>query len=446
MFEYIHLKNFKSFDDITFNLTDNKGNPKKMVLIYGENGIGKSNLASAFFFLAETLRTMNVRDIIQSILSDKPNCLSEDELSKLIYSRYKDTENLIAENKMVESNDPMLVEVGFKLNNRSGNYSLEFSNNQLIHEHLEYVLEKNRRTYFDITPVSTTISPKIFLDKTSYKEIKNACSQYWGKHTLLSILLHEIEDKADSYIKSQISINFQIVLSFLTALSCKITYSNTIERGRICLPDEILDDFDEGELPQEKEKMLDKTENMLNAFFHFTNIDIKRVYYKRIKKNGNILYRLMVTKRIAGKERNLDFSRESTGTLSLLQLLPFMLVVLTERAHYTVSVIDEFDTGIHELLEAKLIGSLYNSINGQLIITTHSTQLMRIGLPNDCIYIINNKKTGSKSINTITYYDKKISVNTNIRNQYLQGKYKGIPEPSDEAINLYKLIELLHQD
>ena len=45
MFEYIKLKNFKSFGDITFDLTDKNGNPKKLVLIYGENGIGKFSLS-----------------------------------------------------------------------------------------------------------------------------------------------------------------------------------------------------------------------------------------------------------------------------------------------------------------------------------------------------------------------------------------------------------------
>ena len=48
MFEYIYLENFKSFGKVRFDLSDKQGNPKKMVLIYGENGIGKSNLASAF--------------------------------------------------------------------------------------------------------------------------------------------------------------------------------------------------------------------------------------------------------------------------------------------------------------------------------------------------------------------------------------------------------------
>ena len=70
MFEYVKLKNFKSFGNIEFNLLDRNNRPKKMVLIYGENGIGKSNIASAFFMLSETLRTMDVRDIMESLLAD----------------------------------------------------------------------------------------------------------------------------------------------------------------------------------------------------------------------------------------------------------------------------------------------------------------------------------------------------------------------------------------
>ena len=64
MFEYIKLKNFKSFSDIEFNMLDRRNNPKKLILIYGENGIGKSNIASAFFALSETLRTMDVSDLM----------------------------------------------------------------------------------------------------------------------------------------------------------------------------------------------------------------------------------------------------------------------------------------------------------------------------------------------------------------------------------------------
>ena len=46
MFTYIKLKNYKSFDDITIDLSDKNGNPKKLVIIYGENAAGKTKTTS----------------------------------------------------------------------------------------------------------------------------------------------------------------------------------------------------------------------------------------------------------------------------------------------------------------------------------------------------------------------------------------------------------------
>ena len=437
MFEYIYLKNFKSFGEVRLDLTDKQGNPKKMILIYGENGIGKSNLASAFFLLSETLRTMDVRDIMQSILSERPDAINEEDFSRLIRLRYKDLETLIRENKMVASEEPMMLEVGFRLNDRSGRYLLETDDNQLIHERLEYVLVKNKGTYFDITPDRMSISTKIFQDKPSYNEIKTACSKFWGKHTLLSILMHESDDKANEYIKEQISDNFETVLLFFTRMSCKIKFGSYQERGGICLPHEIFGDFDEGSIPLKDEELLNKTENMLNIFFKSAYRDVKKVFYKRVKKETTIHYQLMQTKSIAGKDRDIEFSMESTGTQYLLQLLPYMLVVVDG----SVAVIDEFDTGVHDLLVKKLVQSLFSTLTGQLIMTTHSTLLMEAKIPKEYIYVINELDDGSKEIEPISHYDQKIHENTNIRNQYLKGVYKGIPAPDD--INFTSLLSEL---
>lgn len=176
MFEYVKLKNFKSFGNVEFNLLDKKGNPKKLILIYGENGVGKSNLASAFFMLAETLRTMDVRDIMQSFLSEHPEQLDNETFSRIFKLRYKDLETLIRENKMVSTKETMYMEFGFQLNGKSGKYIFETNETQIIHERLEYVLTKNKGVYFDLTPEKTSISTKIFQEKAAYQEIKSACA------------------------------------------------------------------------------------------------------------------------------------------------------------------------------------------------------------------------------------------------------------------------------
>ena len=174
MFEYIKLKNYKSFKDVELNLLDRRNNPKKLILIYGENGIGKSNIASAFFMLSETLRTMDVRDLMESLLSENSDNVFKnvEELKKYFQARYKDIETLINENKTISSVEPMYMEFGFRLMGKSGRYILETNNSQIIHEQLEYTISKNRGIYFDITCNKQIINNNIFLDKTSYRSIK----------------------------------------------------------------------------------------------------------------------------------------------------------------------------------------------------------------------------------------------------------------------------------
>ena len=283
MFEYIKLKNYKSFKDVELNLLDRRNNPKKLILIYGENGIGKSNIASAFFMLSETLRTMDVRALMESLLSENSDNVFNDveELKKYFQARYKDIETLINENKTISSVEPLYMEFGFRLRGKSGRYILETNNSQIIHEQLEYTISKNRGIYFDITCNKQIINNNIFLDKASYQSIKEACLKFWGKHSLLSILLHESDDKSEQYIKQSLIKNFNIVLNLFSKISCKVKLGNSQEQGIIGLPREILSNYYSGEISIKKEKILDNTEKMLNILFKLTYQDIKKVYYKK---------------------------------------------------------------------------------------------------------------------------------------------------------------------
>ena len=105
----------------------------------------------------------------------------------------------------------------------------------------------------------------------------------------------------------------------------------------------------------------------------------------------------------------------------------------------SVAIIDEFDTGIHDLLVKSLITSLNNDINGQLILTTHNTLLMESDIPKDSIYVINELPSNDKEIQCILHYNNKISDKNNVRNQYLLGKYSGIPE--NNLIDFHALLD-----
>ena len=64
MFTKVRLQNFRSFKDITFDLSDAKNKYKNFAMVYGENGAGKSNLIAGFEVLIHLMRTMDIRDAL----------------------------------------------------------------------------------------------------------------------------------------------------------------------------------------------------------------------------------------------------------------------------------------------------------------------------------------------------------------------------------------------
>ena len=53
MYTYLKLKNFKSFGEVELDLKKTEQSIKKLAVIYGENGAGKTNLVEAFKFIQE---------------------------------------------------------------------------------------------------------------------------------------------------------------------------------------------------------------------------------------------------------------------------------------------------------------------------------------------------------------------------------------------------------
>ena len=145
MFTYIKLKNYCSLVDFQVNFMGKRDNPKKLILIYGENGVGKSNLATAFFTLYETLRTMSIKDMLEKLresVSDEE--FDDSSFQKFMKQNLKDIESIIKSSKTINSQDSMLLEFGFKLNGKKGVYRIETDNTHIISEHLDFVLNKNK--------------------------------------------------------------------------------------------------------------------------------------------------------------------------------------------------------------------------------------------------------------------------------------------------------------
>ena len=127
---------------------------------------------------------------------------------------------------------------------------------------------------------------------------------------------------------------------------------------------------------------------------------------------------------IAGEYRKIDFARESAGNHQLLRILCYLL---TACMGGTV-VLDEADSGIHDLLFQKMLQEIYKHISGQVIMTTHNTMLMESDFARESTYILYEEVAGRKIIRCIADYEKRTYINNNIRNKYFNKEYKGIPE------------------
>ena len=422
MFNYIRLKNFKSLVDLSFDFSRAESN---LILIYGENGVGKSNLSAAFLALSEFMRTMEMRDIIQSLLLQFKDRSREEAIDKLIRSHFRDTQSIIDSNKTLSIDGNMVLEFGFSIEKKKGVYIIETNNEEIVHERLEFTLAKNKGLYFDLSSQEKKINESIFVDKLYYQEVIGSIEKFWGKHSLLAILNYDRIDKARNYLDRRLSQSFLKVMNEFISLTCKVKNGSDGELGILGYKHRVLTNLDSGEILKNQEAELDQSEQILYLYLCQVVKDIAGVYYKRKYTDDKIKYELFIRKRMFGQIVDVAFTLESTGIQAMVEILPFLAAAI----HGATVVIDEIDTGIHDLSIQRLIQSVLPVIKGQLIVTTHNTRLMESDLNDSCFYIFTRDDNAMKTIRSIRDVGKRIQPHHNRRDQYLKGVYNGIPAP-----------------
>ena len=95
------------------------------------------------------------------------------------------------------------MEYGFQIGKYEGYYVLSFEE-KFVYEKLYYFTGKQRGTLFEIKfdkgKIATIFSNKLFTNKKVEEEIRDEIDKYWGKHTFLSILNKERNEKNKQYI------------------------------------------------------------------------------------------------------------------------------------------------------------------------------------------------------------------------------------------------------
>lgn len=366
MYTYVKLKNFKSLVDFKADFTSKKDTPKKLIVIYGENGAGKTNFIESFNVLSKIIKGEEIR---------------------YITSKYK----------TIETPENMLLEFGFKLNGKNGVYRIEITNNSLVSEYLEFTLNKNKVVLIDTK--NDKYNDYLFSDKTSKRDMKSikkyCCNNGYS-------LLPKI---CDFYDKDNLNKDFLNIMSFLKG-----------GIGFNLLP--------EGVIRNERSYILDKTEPIYNNFFSRLYSDIKKAYFKKDKSFGEIQYQLYFKKLINNNIVDINTNEESTGTKNLIQNLN-MLLNCTDKG---ISIIDNAGLGIHDVLFCHLIENIAEQITGQLIITTHNTALLELDVIKNkkSACIINIDCNGNREFIVLSDFER-LHPSLNVRKRYLQGLYGGIP-------------------
>jgi len=268
-------------------------------------------------------------------------------------------------------------------------------------------------------------------------------AKYWGKHSLLGIIENEYKDSNSEYFFNRVSNNLIEFIEFLNSLSCQIYIGDRGQRKCLSASHEMFFNLERGEIEEKESTDIEMVEEFLNEVFTSLYSDIKKVYYKCTKKEEKIKYELFFKKKIGNGLKDISFKMESRGTLKLLSLIP----LIYEAVKGQTVIIDEFDSGIHDLLIQKLILSISEYIKGQLIITTHNTILMESGIPNDSIYFLLVNESGDKQVACLTdYKNRRTHPNNNIRSLYIKGIYDAVPVMIQDNINFDELREILGDD
>lgn len=431
MFTKITLENFRSFDHIVFDLTEKGNVPKHLAVLYGENGAGKSNLMSAFVLLPELTRTMDVRDAYERLLT-RDAIFQDEKMEKVMHEQMRhslrDMSAIIKDYRMIDCEDPIVAEYEFNINGNNGCYRVEFGQDEIVHERLEYVLNRRRGLYFDCSSDGILINDTVIQGtngKDFLVDVKETAKRYWGKHSLLAILLYEMKDKSNAFGRDNVTENFNTVLREFRGLSCAVSMGNKSWEG-LSSKLQVLKRPLQGHLSLRRETELDYASDFFTQLFTSVDLSVRKIFYKKEFHDDEIYYKLIEEKYIAGNYRRIDFERESAGNCQLLNISCYLLTACMGG----VVILDEAEANIHDLLFQKLLEEIRPILKGQVIMTTHNTMLMEASFAREATYIlsVDPDNPSDKKIRCISDYRKRTYAANNIRNKYLNCEYGGVPE------------------
>lgn len=435
------IENFLSFrDKQVFSMLPGKGTLKpnhktkpikgvsilKTAILFGANASGKSNLIKAIDFGREI--------ILKGTKTEQPINFRGFMLNK----------------KSTQENSYIEYEIQHKGKNYA--YGFIFNKNEIVDEWLYKTSKTVEKKIFERT--DTTNFDLDYLYNINSKKDEKQFIEFTAKSTPRNqLFLTQIRNINTSNNVSDISDILNVIDWFQNSLNVIYPSSKDVIRKFELLEDtnlqnmftEMLDyfdtgidgidfkdlDFDKVQVPdgirEDIKKDLLSVKSEKNNIF-LSNPEDDKYYVFSKTSDGEVDAKVLQTRhKVEGGTYELfDLKDESDGTRRIMDLIPLIIDFFKGG---NVFVIDEIERSLHPNLVKDLfdfILSKCDSVNSQLIVTSHEATLLTQKLFRKDEIWFSVKKDGSTNIHSLEDYN--IRFDKEIMKDYLLGRYKGVPK------------------
>ena len=431
MFSKVIVDNFTAFNHFEFDLTESKTDKKakKLAIIYGENGIGKTCLIKCFKLLKNSFESLIfVEGMSRFLASARKNSQDNPKGSlEYIFASLFDDNRISGYLKnyyKINSHDEMKVSYEIIINKKKYVYSMVFNRKAIVKEKLMC----NGEIVFSCFNNRVDLIDKYFLNNELREKLLNSFSMYFGdKHTFLSCINYLKRDVSSAFFKQGTSRDVLLFMNFLESMIV-VTKEDEMNVSPLSIPNytsTFLNPISSGSYNDKKKQQLDKTQSALSMFFSSLYSNIQSVEYQiDTFDSGERQYHLYFVENKNNEILRVPFELESTGTKKMATLFTNLYELVRNKE---TIVIDEIDNGINDILFRSVFESLDNSIVGQFIVTTHNTLLLRYPIKKN-IYLLDRDENNQVISYSLDEFGRKIQAGTDIVGQYLKGLYGGVPQ------------------
>ncbi len=391
MIKNFKVKNFYSFKNevsINFDREDKEDIYKNIFFLYGHNASGKTNFLKAFSFLSW-------------FATSSWKSLEADEDIPL------DTYKFCKNNDGISS-----FEIVFSTkNDKTYKYLIELTEKKVIQERLWLQNEKQRTTF-------STLFKRVWDSKK--EQYNSDYRNFWVSESSLNEMMQNRNNC--SVISVLNHIKQKETLPIIDALWSIESNVNLMGKRAYDQLEEIIK---VSQFYKRKEEIQKKVINLIKHLdIELDTMEWEQVFHKDDKEKFIYLPKLN-HKNSSGEIYNLPFMYESSGTKNLYIILQWIVAVLNQGG---MAVLDEIDADLHPLVVRKLLKYFTNPKNNpfgaQLIVSTHSTELMNM-LSKENIFFAEKNEELESSIFSLSEIGG-VRNTEDFSKKYLSGAYGGI--------------------